>query len=131
MLAQFPLSPFFPSGAPVTSYLIFCIKTVKCKTKNSSLYVLSISFVSFHLSLSSCLYQGSFLSNHSQHFLVSIQLTFPFFYVHISKASSLFLSSLLLSHVCDPCSMTLHSTGFYHPFLLISVQFSSQKSFLL
>src|SRR6218665_139939 len=50
----------------------------------------------------------------------SVQLIFSILlHIHISKASSLFISSFLIANVCDPYSMTLHSIGFCHPFLLI------------
>src|SRR6218665_560046 len=67
-----------------------------------------------------CAYEGSFFSNRFQHLyffinfvLSSVQLTFSILLqVHISKASSLFISSFLMVHVSEPYSITLHISVF-------------------
>src|SRR6218665_3224985 len=53
------------------------------------------------------------VSNISSFVLCSVQLTFSILLqVHISKASSLFISSLLIVHVSAPYSTTLHISVF-------------------
>ena|SRR6218665_480661 len=100
------------------------------------IYVPSICFESF----SYCVYQGSFFSNHCQHFFVcSVQLIFSIIlYDCTSKASGLsFVSSFsrITIHVSDPYSTNapLYSTYcFYQPLLQILVWFSlTSKSYSL
>src|SRR6218665_578095 len=112
------------------------VKWSKNSCKNNSLspfhilclFLGSISFVSFLVSVS-----GLFLLQSLPallNLLCSVQLIFSILlHIHMSKASSLFIYSFLVAHVCDPYSMTPHSIGFYHPFLRIPVYFPLRSSF--
>src|SRR6218665_1432507 len=116
MSVPFPLS---------SSRFIDCDLCVLFLGSNKRLDFVSF-LVPFSLSLTWYLYQGSFFSNHCQRFLICYYVQSNCFFsiilhIHISKASSLFISSFPVAHVCDPYSMTLHSIGFYHLFLLIPV----------
>src|SRR6218665_1928552 len=67
------------------------------------------------------------VSNISSFVLCSVQLTFSILLqLHISKASSPFISSFLIVHVSAPYSTTPYHC-LYHPYLQCSVYFSSQK----
>ena len=63
--------------------------------------------------------------------LCSVQLIFfILLHIHISKASSLFISSFLVAHVCDSYHMTLHSFSFFTRFVWFLSSFPLRSSFL-
>src|SRR6218665_912328 len=101
------------------------LKKSKNNCKNDSPHVCPLSIV-HSISFVSFLVSGLFLLKSLQALLnllvCSVQLIFSILlHIHIAKASSSFISTYLVAHVCGPYRKTLHSIGFYRPFLLIPV----------